>query len=86
MESFCRFKEANMIRTNVNYLRNPELAKLLTRDELIKESNRLERMTDIYSELDYQLVEEYKAQSTVLDKVILNMMVQDDINQLELFT
>jgi hypothetical protein len=67
-----------MITVGVNYVRNPHKAKELTRAELITETNRLERLADIYSDRDYDLSNEYQEQARVLDMILLDQMVDDD--------
>lgn len=67
-----------MIKPGVNYVNNPEAAKRLTREELIQECNRLENLSFIFSDRDYDASEEYMAQARVLDHVLLDMMVEDD--------
>lgn len=68
-----------MIYVGTNYVRTPAKAKELTREELITESNRLERLGEIYSERDYEISNDYFSQAKVLDKVLLDHMVKDDM-------
>lgn len=70
-----------MIKPGVNYVNNPEAAKRLTREELIQESNRLETLSFVFSDRDYEASDEYLRQAKVLDGVLLDMMVQDDIEK-----
>lgn len=68
-----------MIYVGTNYVRTPSKAKELTREELISESNRLERLSSIYSDRDYEVSNEYLEQAKILDKVLLDYMVADDM-------
>ncbi len=68
-----------MIYVGTNYVRTPSKAKELTREELISESNRLERLSSIYSDRDYEVSNEYMEQAKVLDRVLLDHMVADDM-------
>lgn len=70
-----------MIYVGTNYVRTPSKAKELTREELISESNRLERLSSIFSDRDYEVSNEYLEQAKVLDKVLLDLMVKDDMKK-----
>ena len=68
-----------MITVGINYVKTPEAAKRLTRDELITETNRLENLSYRYSDRDYEVSSEYMEQAKVLDMVLLDYMVSDDM-------
>lgn len=70
-----------MIYIGTNYLKTPSRAKQLTREELISESNRLERLSSMFSDRDWEVSNEYLAQVKVLDKVLLDHMVADDMTK-----
>ena len=70
-----------MIYVGTNYVRTPSKAKELTREELISESNRLERLSSIFSDRDYEVSNEYLEQAKILDKVLIDHMVKDDMKK-----
>jgi hypothetical protein len=67
-----------MITVGVNYTRQPHKAKQLTREELITEVNRLEKLAHVYSDRDWEISNEYQEQARVLDMVLLDHMVDDE--------
>lgn len=68
-----------MIKQGVNYVRTPEEARKLTREELITECNRLETLSAVMSDRDYEASNHYLEQARVLDTVLLDHMVADNI-------
>lgn len=62
-----------------NYVKNPWKAGNLSREKLLSELNRLENMALLYSDRDEDMMNFYDKQIEILDRVLLNLMAQDDI-------